>query len=71
MKEVEHRNDPLLFLESIPARETRGYIERVAANYWIYQDRLGEKKVTLDQLARGEWPIVKWSARERVAMLSR
>lgn len=71
MKEVEHRGDPLLFIESIPARETRGYIERVAANYWIYQDRLGEKKVTLDQLARGEWPVIKWNARERVAMLNR
>jgi soluble lytic murein transglycosylase-like protein len=70
-REVDHKNDPLLFIESLPARETRGYVERVVANYWIYQDRLGEKKTTLDQLARGEWPIIKWNPRERVASLSR
>lgn len=71
LKEVKYRDDPLLFIESIPSRETRGYVERVIANYWIYQDRLGEKKLTLDQLARGEWPVLKWSGRERVAMLER
>jgi soluble lytic murein transglycosylase-like protein len=68
LKEVEHRGDPLLFIESIPSRETRGYVERVVANYWIYQDRLGEAKTTLDQVARGEWPVLSWT--ERVASLS-
>lgn len=71
LKEVEHRGDPLLFIESMPSRETRGYVERVVANYWIYQDRLGEEQTTLDQLARGEWPVVKWSDRQRVADLRR
>lgn len=71
LKEVEHRGDPLLFVESIPSRETRGYVERVVANYWIYQDRLGEKKTTLDQVARGEWPVIKWSERPQVAQLTR
>lgn len=71
LKEVEHRGDPLLFIESIPSRETRGYVERVVANYWIYQDRLGETKTTLDQLARGEWPVLIWNDRARVAALTR
>jgi soluble lytic murein transglycosylase-like protein len=71
LKEVEHRGDPLLFIESIPSRETRGYVERVVANYWIYQDRLGEAKTTLDQVARGEWPVLTWSDRPRVAELRR
>jgi soluble lytic murein transglycosylase-like protein len=71
LKEVEHRGDPLLFVESIPSRETRGYVERVIANYWIYQDRLGEAKTTLDQVARGEWPVIKWSDRPQVAQVSR
>lgn len=71
LKEVEHRGDPLLFIESIPSRETRGYVERVVANYWIYQDRLGEAKTTLDQVARGEWPVIIWSDRPRVAQLAR
>ena len=69
-REVEHHGDPLLFIESLPSRETRGYVERVVSNYWIYQDRLGEKKITLDQLARGEWPVLKWSEHNRVALLS-
>ncbi len=69
LKEVEHRGDPLLFIESIPSRETRGYVERVVANYWIYQDRLGEPKTTLDQLARGEWPVMTPFDRQRVASL--
>jgi soluble lytic murein transglycosylase len=71
LKEVEHRGDPLLFIESIPSRETRGYVERVVANYWIYQDRLGEAKTTLDQIARGEWPVLTWTDRPRVAELRR
>lgn len=70
LKEVEHRGDPLLFVESIPSRETRGYVERVIANYWIYQDRLGESKTTLDQIARGEWPVMTPFERQRVASLS-
>jgi soluble lytic murein transglycosylase len=71
LKEVEHRGDPLLFIESIPSRETRGYVERVVANYWIYQDRLGEAKTTLDQVARGAWPVLTWTDRPRVAELRR
>lgn len=71
LKEVEYRGDPLLFIESIPSRETRGYVERVVANYWIYQDRLGEAKTTLDQAARGEWPVLTWTDRPRVAELRR
>jgi soluble lytic murein transglycosylase-like protein len=68
LKEVDHRGDPLLFIESIPSRETRGYVERVVANYWIYQDRLGEAKTTLDQVARGEWPVM--TPRQHVASLN-
>jgi peptidoglycan lytic transglycosylase len=71
LKDVEYRDDPLLFIESIPSRETRGYVERVVANYWIYQDRLGEAKTTLDQVARGEWPVLTWSDQPRVAELRR
>jgi soluble lytic murein transglycosylase-like protein len=52
----ELRSDPLLFLESIPFRETRGYTERVLANYWIYRMRLGQPTPDLDALAAGNWP---------------
>ncbi len=50
-------DDPLLFVESIPSAETRGYIERVLTNYWAYRDRLGEGSTSLDQTAAGAWPI--------------
>ena len=43
--------DPLLFVESIPASETRAYVERVMANYWIYRMRAGERTPTLRALA--------------------
>ncbi len=69
LKEIDFNGDPLLFIESIPSRETRGYVERVVANYWIYQDRMGEPQVTLDQVARGEWPVMPGLGHHRVAAL--
>jgi soluble lytic murein transglycosylase-like protein len=51
--------DPLLFLESLPSRETRDFVERVMTNYWIYQDRLGQDSPSLDQVAGGGWPVYK------------
>ena len=50
-------SDPLLFIEAIPARETRNYVERVLANLWIYRSRLGQDAPTLDRLAAGQVPI--------------
>jgi soluble lytic murein transglycosylase len=50
-------SDPLLFLESLPNRETRNFVERVMANYWIYQDRLGQDTPSLDRVAAGGWPV--------------
>jgi soluble lytic murein transglycosylase-like protein len=47
--------DPLLFVESIPVAQTRAYVERVLANYWIYRLRLGQKTPTLDAVAEGKW----------------
>jgi soluble lytic murein transglycosylase len=51
------KNDPLLFIESIPSRETRGFIERVLANYWIYRHRMGMASPSLDAIAEGGWPL--------------
>ncbi|MCC6468736.1 MAG: transglycosylase SLT domain-containing protein [Alphaproteobacteria bacterium] len=52
----DHRDDPLLFIESIPSRETRVFIERVLANMWIYRIRFNQSTPSLDALAAGEWP---------------
>lgn len=56
---VSYEDDPLLFLESIPYRETRYYVQRVLSNFWIYQERLGEHASSLDQLASGASPLYK------------
>lgn len=53
-KNLGDMNDPLLFVESIPSPETRAYVERVMASYWIYRDRLGLGNPTLTTLARGQ-----------------
>lgn len=54
---IEFKGDPFLFIESIPAPETRGYIERVLSNYWIYSERLGHDLSSLDASASGSWPV--------------
>ena len=54
-----YNNDPLLFIEAIPAPETRIFIERVLANLWIYRQRLEQPTPSLDALASGEWPTYR------------
>lgn len=55
-REVPYNGDPLLFIETLPSRETRIFIERVMTNFWIYRQRLGQPSPSLDTLATGEWP---------------
>ncbi|MBX3505092.1 MAG: lytic transglycosylase domain-containing protein [Parvibaculum sp.] len=57
LSSIDFRGDPFLFIESIPAAETRGYIERVVTNYWIYRERLGQPVGSLDATASGTWPV--------------
>jgi soluble lytic murein transglycosylase len=52
----ELRDDPLLFIESIPAKEARVFTQKVLTNYWIYRQRLGQPMPDLDALAGGKWP---------------
>lgn len=52
-------DDPLLFIETIPFRETRAYVEKVLANVWMYRLRLGQPAPSLDALAAGDWPIYR------------
>lgn len=49
------QSDPLLFIESIPMAETRAFLERVMANYWIYRHRFNQPTPSLDAVARGHW----------------
>jgi soluble lytic murein transglycosylase-like protein len=53
---LDDRGDPLLFIESIPFRETRHYVEVVIRNFWMYQLREGVVPPSMDALAAGLWP---------------
>jgi len=55
-RQMDFRDDPLLFIESLPSRETRLFVERVLTNYWIYRMRLGQPVPSLDEIAAGDWP---------------
>lgn len=50
-------DDPLLFMELIGYGETRAFVQRVLANLWVYESRLGYDSPTLDSLAQGGWPV--------------
>jgi soluble lytic murein transglycosylase-like protein len=50
------QSDPLLYIESIPYWETRGYVPVILRNYWIYEDRGGDRSMSRRALAAGMWP---------------
>ncbi len=56
-KEINYLDDSLFFMESIPSRETRWFIEKILTKYWIYKDKAGEKSESLTLLAYGKNPI--------------
>ena len=49
--------DPLLYIESIPYWETRGYVTTVLRNYWMYEAQTGKPaSVSRAALSQGLWP---------------
>ena len=56
---VRHMEDRLLFIESLPAKETRLFVEHVLTNIWAYRARLGQDRPSLAALAAGEAPRYK------------
>ncbi|HEV8389070.1 MAG TPA: lytic transglycosylase domain-containing protein [Dongiaceae bacterium] len=48
-------DDALLFVETMPSKETRQFVKRIMAAYWIYQERLDQETPTLKALAAGGW----------------
>lgn len=55
-RELSDITDPLLFIESLSFGETRDYVEKVMANFWIYRLRLGQETASLTAVADGKWP---------------
>ncbi len=62
-------DDPLLFIESIPNDETRGFVPRALTFSWIYAARLHLPSPSLDQLAAGVWPSFSVQPVKREAAL--
>jgi soluble lytic murein transglycosylase-like protein len=54
LERVGANADPLMIIESLPAQETRDYVEKVMAAYWTYRRQWGLDTPTLDALVRGE-----------------
>jgi soluble lytic murein transglycosylase-like protein len=53
---IKDGGDPLLYIESIPYWETRGYVMTVLRNYWMYEQQEGRKSSSREALAQGLWP---------------
>lgn len=54
--EIRDNGDPLLWMESIPYWETRGYVSIVMRNYWMYERQAGGASESRIGLAQGMWP---------------
>ena len=48
--------DPLLFIETLPIKETRDYVQKVMATYAAYRLHAGKPLGAMASLSRGEWP---------------
>lgn len=57
-KRFGQANDPLLFIEQVPFKETRHYIKQVLANYLVYQSMLYGKTDSAPRLQAGLWPKI-------------
>ncbi len=64
------REDPLLFVESIPVFESRSYVKRLMLYHWLYQRRFNEAAQSLDQTARGAWPVYRPAAKSNAPILA-
>ena len=56
-EETNFLDDPLFFMESIPSRETRWFIEKILTKYWIYQNKNQQEMTSLKMLANGKDPL--------------
>ncbi|WP_417590317.1 lytic transglycosylase domain-containing protein [Parasphingorhabdus sp.] len=54
--EIRDNDDPLLFMESIPYVETRGYVSIILRNYWMYEKQAGIQSVSARALSQNHWP---------------
>jgi soluble lytic murein transglycosylase-like protein len=68
--QIRDHGDPLLWMESIPYWETRGYVAAVLRNYWMYERQAGgpsDSRLGLVQLLWPKFPGLNGAASVRVA----
>ena len=56
-KKMNYQDDPLLFIETIPSKETRTFVERILVNYWVYLNLTGMSMPSLDEIVSGRFPM--------------
>ena len=55
-QQIHDQGDPLLWIESVPYWETRGYVATVLRNYWMYERQAGGASESRIALVQGMWP---------------
>jgi soluble lytic murein transglycosylase-like protein len=56
--EIRDYGDPLLYIESIPYWETRGYVSIIMRNYWMYEVQTNKNGGSKTGLVQYLWPKV-------------
>ncbi len=51
--------EPIVFIESLPIKETRWFVKYILTDLWIYRDKLQQAKPSRALLAKGKWPMYK------------
>ncbi|MHA6333406.1 transglycosylase SLT domain-containing protein [Qipengyuania sp. CAU 1752] len=69
--EVRDQGDALLYMESIPYWETRGYVAIVMRNYWMYERQADATSSSRKALAEGKWPTFPGLAGSDAVLLAR
>ena len=68
--QIRDHGDPLLWMESIPYWETRGYVVAVMRNYWMYERQAGgssDSRLGLVQLMWPKFPGLNGATSVRIA----
>jgi soluble lytic murein transglycosylase-like protein len=65
LADMRDDGDPLMFIEAIPAAETRAFVPTALVYTWIYAARLHVPAPSLDELAAGAYPRFTDDGQER------
>jgi len=68
--EIKDQGDPLLWIESVPYWETRGYVNIVMRNYWMYERQAGGPSESRMALVQGLWPTFPGLAESKAVRMS-